>query len=237
VISTGDHPHARPHPPPSPARGQGAWAGGAPTVRISQPVGRPRIQLAALALLLAVVAPPALAHKSTKEARLPVIGQAADFTLTAHDGKPLSLAQLRGKAVAVTFLYTACTDTCPMLTVKLAAIQRQLKPAEAKRTFFVAVTVDPERDTVEVLKRYAVAHSADNAGWAFLTGTPAQIAQVARSYGVYYKRQPKGDVDHTFLTSIIDGSGALRVQYLGVRFDPKEFLGDLKSVLGESGGR
>jgi protein SCO1/2 len=44
-------------------------------------------------------------------------------------------------------------------------------------------------------------------------------------------------VDHTFLTSIIDGSGALRVQYLGVRFDPKEFLGDLRSVLAESGAR
>jgi protein SCO1/2 len=180
---------------------------------------------------------PALAHKSTKEARLPLIGQAADFTLTAHDGKPFSLSQLRGKTVAVTFLYTTCTDTCPMLTAKLVAIQRQLKPAEVSRAFFVAVTVDPERDTAEVLKRYAVAHGADKGGWAFLTGTPAQIAQVARSYGVYYKKQPKGDVDHTFLTSIIDGSGALRVQYLGVRFDPKEFLGDLRSVLGESGAR
>jgi protein SCO1/2 len=192
---------------------------------------------AAVALLVAGIALPTFAHKSTKEARLPLIGQAADFTLTGHDGKPVSLAQLRGKTVALTFLYTTCTDTCPMLTAKLVAIQRQLKPAEASRAFFVAVTVDPERDTVEVLKRYAVAHSADNGGWAFLTGTPAQIAQVARSYGVYYKKQPKGDVDHTFLTSIIDGSGALRVQYLGVRFDPQEFLGDLRSVLGESGAR
>ena len=195
------------------------------------------MRLAALALVLAAVALPSLAHKATKEARLPLIGQAADFTLTGHDGKPLSLAQLRGKTVAVTFLYTTCTDTCPMLTAKLVAVQRRLKPAEASRAFFVAVTVDPERDTAQVLKRYAVAHGADNGGWAFLTGTPAQIAQVARSYGVYYKKQPKGDVDHTFLTSIIDGSGALRVQYLGVRFDPQEFLGDLRSVLGESGAR
>ena len=230
-------PRANPHPPPSPARGEGASARGAPSLATSWPVWSSRAQLAALALVLAAFVLPALAHKSTKEARLPLIGQAADFTLTAHDGKPFSLAQARGKAVAVTFLYTACTDTCPMLTAKLAAIQRQLKPVEAKRVLFVAVTVDPERDTVEVLKRYAVAHSADNAGWAFLTGTPTQIAQVARSYGVYYKRQPKGDVDHTFLTSIIDGSGALRVQYLGVRFDPKEFLGDLRSVLAESGAR
>lgn len=218
-----------PHPRVFP-QGRGSLAARGRPLCASEP-------LAALALVLATVASPALAHKSTEEARLPVIGQAADFTLTGQDGKPLSLAQLRGKTVAVTFLYTACTDTCPMLTAKLVAVQRKLKPAEAQRTFFVAVTVDPERDTVAVLKRYAVAHSADKGGWAFLTGTPAQIAQIARSYGVYYKKQPKGDVDHTFLTSIIDGSGALRVQYLGVRFDPKEFLGDLRAVLAESGAR
>jgi protein SCO1/2 len=194
-------------------------------------------KLAVLAILLAAFALPALAHESGKEARLPLIGQAPEFTLTDQDGKPFSLREARGNAVAVTFLYTSCTDTCPMLTAKLVAIQRQLKPAEAGKVVFVWVTVDPERDSVEVLKRYAGAHSADKGGWAFLTGTPVQIAQAARSYGVYYKKQPKGDVDHTFLTSIIDGSGALRVQYLGVRFDPKEFLGDLRSVLKESAAR
>ena len=198
---------------------------------------RAAVRLAVLVILLAVFAVPALAHKSTKEARLPMIGQAAEFTLTDQNGKPFSLRDVRGKAVAVTFLYTSCTDTCPMLTAKLVAIQRQLTPAEASKVLFVAVTVDPERDTPEVLQRYAAAQSADKAGWAFVTGTPAQIAQVARSYGVYYKKQPTGDVDHTFLTSIIDGSGALRVQYLGVRFNPKEFLGDLRSVLLESAAR
>jgi len=195
------------------------------------------VQLAVLVLLLAGIALSAFAHKPTKEARLPLIGQAPEFTLTDQDGKPFWLREARGKVVAVTFLYTSCTDTCPMLTAKLVAIQRQLKPAEAGKVFFVAVTVDPERDTVEVLKRYANAHSADQGGWAFLTGTPTQISQVARSYGVYYKKQPKGDVDHTFLTSIIDGSGALRVQYLGVRFDAGEFLGDLRSVLKERPAR
>ena len=197
----------------------------------------PHGKAAALAVLLAVSSSVSLAHKSTKEARLPMIGQAAEFTLTDQDGKPFALRDLRGKAVAVTFLYTGCTDTCPMLTAKLVAIQRQLAPADAGKVYFVAVTVDPERDTAEVLKRYAAAHGANQSGWAFLTGTQAQIAQVARGYGVYYKKQPKGDVDHTFLTSIIDGKGALRVQYLGTRFDPKEFLRDLQSVVQESAAR
>jgi protein SCO1/2 len=82
-----------------------------------------------------------------------------------------------------------------------------------------------------VLKRYAQAHGANPAGWAFLTGTPVQIRQVARQYGIYYKKTARGDVDHTFLTSLVDQSGTLRVQYLGVRFDPDELLRDLQTLV------
>ena len=64
-------------------------------------------------------------------------------------------------------------------------------------------------------------------------GTPDEIRAVARRYGVYYKKTPRGDVDHTFLTSVIDQRGILRVQYLGVRFDPDELLSDLQSLLKE----
>jgi len=58
---------------------------------------------------------------------------------------------------------------------------------------------------------------------------------VTKRYGVYVRKNPKGDVDHTFLTSLIDPDGVIRVQYLGVRFDPRELLGDLQSLLGEMG--
>jgi protein SCO1/2 len=135
--------------------------------------------------------------------------------------------------VALTFIYTSCADTCPLLTAKMAGLQARLGTDFGARVFFVSVTVDPERDTPEVLKRYAQAHGANPAGWAFLTGTPAQIRQVARHYGIYSKKLPRGDVDHTFLTSLIDHSGTLRVQYLGVRFDPEELLRDLQSLVRE----
>jgi protein SCO1 len=93
--------------------------------------------------------------------------------------------------------------------------------------------VDPERDTPAVLKRYAEAHRANAAGWAFLTGSPAEIQDVARRYGIYYKKTARGDVDHTFLTSLVDQSGILRVQYVGVRFNPDEMLRDLQSLVRE----
>jgi protein SCO1/2 len=164
---------------------------------------------------------------------LPRIGPAPAFTLTTQDGTPLSLQDLRGKVVAVTFIYAACADTCPLLTAKLAGLQARLGTDFGARVFFVSVTVDPARDTPAVLTRYAQAHGANLAGWAFLTGTPAQIREVARHYGIVYKKTPSGDVDHTFLTSLIDHRGTLRVQYLGVRFDPEELLRDLQALVRE----
>jgi protein SCO1/2 len=176
---------------------------------------------------------PVFSHTAEEGASLPKRGTAPEFTLTTQEGTRLSLKDLRGKVVAVTFIYASCADTCPLLTAKLAGLQARLGAEFGSQVFFVAVTVDPEQDTPEVLKRYAQAHGANLAGWAFLTGTPAEVLQTARQYGVYVKKAPRGDVDHTFLTSLIDRSGLLRVQYLGVRFDPDELLHDLQSLVRE----
>ena len=72
------------------------------------------------------------------------------------------------------------------------------------------------RDTPVVLKGYGAAHGAKFEGWAFLTGTPAEIREVAKRYGIYYKKTVRGDVDHTFLTSVIDPRGFLRALVAGL---------------------
>jgi len=190
--------------------------------------------VAALAALAMCAAAARVAgHEARADAHLSKIGPAPEFALTTQDGARLSLRDLRGKVVAVTFVYASCADTCPLLTAKMAALQAKLGPDFGPRVFFASVTVDPERDTPEVLRRYARAHGANPAGWAFLTGSAAEIQDVERRYGVYARKSPRGDVDHTFLTSLIDRDGVLRVQYLGVRFDPDELLGDVQSLLRE----
>jgi protein SCO1/2 len=135
----------------------------------------------------------------------------------------------------VTFIFTTCSDTCPLLTAKLVGIQRKLAPGDP--VFFVEITVDPLNDSPAVLKKYAEAFAAPPSHFAFLTGDFNEIHKVVRSYGVYYSQKEKGSIDHTFLTSIVDPSGTLRVQYLGSRFDPNEFLGDLRSLLEEVRGK
>jgi protein SCO1 len=178
-----------------------------------------------------------LSHKAEEGERLSKIGPAPAFTLTAQDDRRLSLNELRGKVVVVTFIYASCADACPLLTAKMATLQDDLGVDFGPKVFFISITVDPERDTPEVLTRYAQAHGANFAGWAFLTGAPDEIRAVARQYGIYYKKQAAGDVDHTFLTSLVDQRGTLRVQYLGVRFDPDELRRDLQSLLREGAER
>lgn len=164
---------------------------------------------------------------------LPRIGPAHEFTLTNQDGQRASLSALRGKVVAITFIYTTCIDTCPLLTAKMASLQGRLGRDFGPRVQFLSITVDPARDTPAVLKRYAERHGAQDAGWAFLTGTLSEIRSVAKHYGVSYRNTSRGEVDHTFLTSLVDRDGILRIQYLGVHFDPSEMLRDLLTLLRE----
>jgi len=177
---------------------------------------------------------PTLSYAAGEGDGLPRIGPAPELSLTTQDGQRLSLKELHGKVVAVTFIYASCTDTCPLLTAKMAGLQAALGADFGPKVVFLSITVDPERDTPAVLQRYAQAHGASLAGWAFLTGTPAEIKDVAQRYGVFARKTDRGDVDHTFLTSLVDRAGALRVQYMGVRFDPDEMLRDLRSLLQDS---
>jgi protein SCO1/2 len=173
------------------------------------------------------------AHDISLEQPLPKIAPAPDFKLISQDGKPIALADLRGKVVAVTFIFTLCSATCPVLTPMMSLVQDRLGSDFGTNVAFVSITVDPDRDTPDVLKLYAQMHGADIPGWSFLTGEPAVIQEVIRRYGVFAARTADGDIEHSFLTSIIDRRGVLRVQYLGVRFDPEEFRRDLLTLLSE----
>ncbi|MEK6245070.1 MAG: SCO family protein [Pseudomonadota bacterium] len=188
---------------------------------------------AVLFATLAACALHAWGHASKAKGRLPTVGAAPEFALTNQSGNRVALADLRGKVLAVTFIYATCKDTCPVLTAKMAVMQRKLGADFGARVRFASITVEPEVDTPAVLKAYADKFDADPAGWSFLTGTSGEIKDVVRRYGAFAKRLKPGDVDHLFLTSLIDRKGMMRVQYLGYRFDPDEMLRDLRALLRE----
>ena len=172
-------------------------------------------------------------HVDDTNERLANVGPAPDFELIAQSGNKFSIKDVRGKIVAVSFTYTSCIDTCPLLTAKMVSVQKKLGSKFGSEVFFVTVSMDPEVDRPEVLKAYAKALGSDLRGWAFVTGTEDEIQQVARDYGIFRKKREDGEVDHTLLTSIIDRTGTVRVQYMGMRFDPEEFLHDLTDLMQE----
>ena len=115
----------------------------------------------------------------------------------------------------------------------MVQVQHRLGPDFGAKIAFISITLDPEHDTPEMLKLYAEAYEADPAGWSFLTGDPAAVRDVVRRYGVYAAKSDDGSIDHTNLISIVDRRGILRVQYMGVRFDPNEFRRDLLTLVTE----
>jgi protein SCO1 len=189
------------------------------------------LRIALLGSLIAVADIAAVAaHEAAADQRLPVIGPAPDFALTSQDGAPVGTASLRGKVVAVAFIYTRCPDICPLLTQKMAQVQDALGADFGARIAFVSITLDPEHDTPAVLKRYAQAWGANLKGWSFLTGPQTAIDALTRRYGAFAAKNGTGSIDHTQLTSIIDRDGVIRVQYLGARFNEQAFRRDLLSL-------
>ena len=103
-------------------------------------------------------------------------GSVPDFTLTERNGSSVDLSRLRGKIWIADFIYTTCTDTCPLQTAMMAKLQQEYAGKPAVQ--FVSFTVDPERDTQQMLARYADKHQADSSRWYFLTGPRDQIIRL-----------------------------------------------------------
>lgn len=142
---------------------------------------------------------------------LPQAASGGDFSLQSADG-PVSLGQFRGKLLLLYFGYTYCPDICPTTLVSVANAVKQLNPEEASHVAVLFVSVDPKRDTPAHLKEYAAFFLPSMVG---ATGTPADIAEMARRYGVIYAEQKvatAGDgyvVDHSSDTFLIGPSGKL----------------------------
>jgi len=115
----------------------------------------------ALALVMLATLPLMQVHDAPQQTfqqqPLPKIAPAPEFSLTSQDGGQVTLADFRGKVVAVTFIYTLCTTTCPVLTPMMSFVQDQLGSNFGTKIAFVSITVDPERDTPQVFKEYAQA--------------------------------------------------------------------------------
>lgn len=156
-----------------------------------------------------------------------------DFSLTDADGHPRTLADYRGKVVMMFFGFTQCPDVCPTSLVRAAEI-RKLLGEDGERLQVLFVTVDPERDTPEVLKAYAAAFDPSFVG---LSGDLQRTKETAEAFRVYYAKVPTGSsytMDHTSLTYVFDPKGRLRLA-LRHEQNAQECAADLKTLLAGQG--
>lgn len=199
---------------------------------------RSRFRLGGLFVVLGLYVIPAWAHlpgppKKGEVGRKEVRQPAPSFALTDQNGKPFHFKAASGKLVLVNFIYTSCPDVCPLFTANLASIQRSLDGGRHSNYTILSITTDPVRDTPAKLKEHANAFKADFRSWHFLTGSPKDLAPIWKAFGVNVQDLGNGQVQHTNLTTIIDGHGFRRVDYYGDRWRDKEVLKDLRRLAEE----
>jgi len=153
----------------------------------------------------------------------------SDFSLIDYDGRPRSLADYRNQVVVIYFGYVHCPDACPAELFKLDQVMKLLGPA-SRQVRVLFITLDPERDTPQVLKSYVTAF---NPAFVGLTGTTVQIDQVAASFNVEHAKVPSGEdyaIDHSSETYVLDARGHLRLRGSAfTRID--DFAHDLKVLI------
>jgi len=151
--------------------------------------------------------PPTLPFKGTD---ITGVDFGGNFTLTDQNGKPRSLADYKGKVVALFFGYTHCPDVCPTTMFDFANTMKQLGN-RANEVQVLFVTVDPERDTPAVLAGYVPHFDPRFVG---LTGTPAEVSKVTEQFKVVAQKQPSQGggytVDHSAGSYLFDRAGLLR---------------------------
>jgi protein SCO1/2 len=158
---------------------------------------------------------------------------AQGFTLPDHNGQTRSLTDFKGKVVVVFFGYTQCPDVCPTSLTELAETKRLLGP-QAERLQGLFISVDPERDTPEVMKAYMASFDPS---FLALHATPEQLKTLAQSYKVYYKKvegktPTSYTMDHSAGSYVYDPQGRLRLYHRYGSGAPA-LAGDIKTVLAE----
>jgi protein SCO1/2 len=181
-------------------------------------------------LLLLAAGPPS---------RLAVIRPAPDFVLTTQEGGSLRRADLRGSVLLVSFIFTTCNGSCPATTHRMGQVQQVLAQrglTRAGRVRLLSITLDPARDTPEVLRAYMKLYDADPSSWTFLTGPRERVEKVLSDWGMWARPAANGQLDHPSRVFLVDKAGRVREIYSLDFLKPAWVAEDVAELLGEVGG-
>ncbi len=168
--------------------------------------------------------------------------EVSDFHLVNQDGKQIHLAQYRGKAVLITFVYTRCPlpDYCTLMSNNFHEIDQELQkqPDLYARTHLLSISIDPEYDTPSVLRSYGAAHTERYGEekfdhWEFAAGSAAEVKSIAQFFGMRYFHDTQSGEDqiiHSLRTAVIGPDGKVVKLYRGNEWKPAQIVEDLKAI-------
>ncbi len=189
-------------------------------------------RLGALTLALALVS-------ACSGERIPVLGEAPRFLLTDQDGAEFDSGSLRGKLWVADFIFTRCTNMCPMLSGEMAKLQGTLRDDPLLREVrLVSFSVDPEYDRPAVLAEYAKRYDAETSHWTFATGSRDEIWELSVDGFKLAVGEAPGNVGQPLFHSdrfvLVDGGGRIRGYYGGMNADVlARLVADLRSLAEE----
>jgi protein SCO1/2 len=173
--------------------------------------------------------------------RLAVIRDAPDFTLVNQHGKMVKLSDFKGKVLLVSFVFTTCNGSCPATTHRMAKVEQLLSSRINFRpqVQFVSITLDPQRDTPEALRKYIqlfdlqTSNKAEWFGWTFVTGSLETVAKTITDWGMWVKPGPNGQLDHPSRIFLVDQNFKIREIYNVDLLRSWEVAADIEDLWGE----
>ncbi|AUC81163.1 SCO family protein [Lacinutrix sp. Bg11-31] len=156
------------------------------------------------------------------------ISEESIFNLTSkwrtEEGEEIQLKELKGKTLVMVMIYTSCKAACPRLVADMRSIESKIPDENIKNMQFVLISIDPETDTPERLKAFAIENVMNDEQWSFLQGTESSVREFANVLSVKYKEISPIDFSHSNIISVFNNDGELEHQQEGLGVDNKETL-------------
>jgi protein SCO1/2 len=169
--------------------------------------------------------------------RLACIRDVPEFVLTDQAGKSFRMSDCKGTVLLVSFIFTTCNGSCPATTHRMSLVQQELKSRgllEDGRVRLVSITLDPARDTPEVLARYMRLYDADPEHWSFLTGPVEDVQRTITAWDMWVRPTANGQLDHPSRIFLVDQKAKVREIYNLSFLKPAWAVDDVKLLLDES---
>lgn len=164
-----------------------------------------------------------------KEFKLPdILPENSIYHLTSEwktqNGETVQLKSFGGKIIVAAMIFTSCRSACPRITADLQRIEAGLKSKYKNNVRFLLISMDPERDTPEKLKQFAINHKLDLSRWTLLTGNADDVMEIANVLDVRFKASKENGIDHSNIIHVIDPAGVIVHQQVGLAIEPDETL-------------